>query len=291
MYKKKKLYLFRELFAIVLLFFKLFIPRQKLKILSIYFHNPPPQLLEKIIIYLNSKNYHIISLSELDEIIDQKQTNERVAFITLDDGWKNNIRLVEVVRKFKIPITIFVTTSAIEQGNFWFEYVGMNKTQNSKSIKKEKIGLFKLNESEFKSEIAKLQSGLNLVRSTLTENEVNELSKEPFITIGSHTVSHRALQYCKPIEQKNELMNSKIHLEKITNQNICYFSYPFGYYSEELKLLAKDCGYMLCFSTDTHHIELNNIDKLSIPRRCVNDDAGYYEALSKIFGIWYKIRK
>lgn len=63
-----------------------------------------------------------------------------------------------------------------------------------------------------------------------------------------------------------------------------------GDYSEELKILSKECGYELCFSCEIFPIELNNIDKYSIPRRCVNDDAEYYEALSKVYGIWDNIK-
>lgn len=289
---RRYIHYLRELFGLVLLLFKLFIPARKAKILSIYFHDPSPSLFERIINYLNANNYRIISLKQFNDIIDKKQLNEKIAVITIDDGWQNNIKLLDVVRKHNIPITIFVTTSAVEQGNFWFEYVGKNKKQNSLSIKKEMLRLFKLDENEFNSEIIKLKSSLRLlIRSALTEKEVIELSKEPFVTIGSHTVSHPSLPNNSLNAQINELINSKSYLEKITNQEINYFSYPFGHCSDQLKSLAKECGYMLCFTTGTNHIDLNHIDKLSIPRRCVNDNAGYYEALSKIFGIWYKVKK
>ena len=63
-----------------------------------------------------------------------------------------------------------------------------------------------------------------------------------------------------------------------------------GDYSDQLRNLSKECGYELCFSCETFPIELNKIDKYSIPRRCVNDDAGYYEALSKVYGIWDNVK-
>jgi peptidoglycan/xylan/chitin deacetylase (PgdA/CDA1 family) len=280
-----------ELFGLVLLLFKLFIPDRKLKILSIHFHDPSPRLFERIINYLDANNYRIISLKQFNDIIDKKQLNEKIAVITIDDGWQNNIKLLDVVKKYNVYITIFVTTSAIEQGNFWFEYVRKSKYQNAASLKKEKVRIKKLDENSFNLEILKLKSSIRLIRSALTKKELIQLSKEPLVTIGSHTVRHLSLPYSSYNAQKKELINSKIILERWTNQKINYFSYPSGDYSDQLKILAKECGYELCFSTETSHIELNKIDKFSIPRRCVNDNAGFYEALSKIYGIWYKIKK
>jgi hypothetical protein len=58
-----------------------------------------------------------------------------------------------------------------------------------------------------------------------------------------------------------------------------------------LKKLAKECGYKFCFTAETSNLDLTRIDRNSITRRCVNNDAGFFEALSKIYGIWYKIKK
>ena len=288
---RRYIYYLRELFGLVLLLFKLFIPARKFKILSIYFHDPSPRLFERIIKYLNANHYRVISMKQFNEIINKKQLNEKIAIITVDDGWQNNIKLLDVIRKSKVYITIFVTTSAVEQGNFWFEYVKKGKNKGEASIKKEKIRIKKLDENSFNAEIVALKSGISMDRSAFTKDELIQLSKEPLVTIGSHTVSHRSLLYSSYNVQKIELLNSKNILEGWIGKTINYFSYPSGDYSDQLKILAKECGYELCFSTETYPIELNEIDRFSIPRRCVNDNAGYYEALSKIFGIWYKIKK
>ena len=281
-------YHIRELFAFFLLLFKIFIPSGKFNILSIYFHNPPPVLFGKIINYLIVNKYKIISLKQFNDIIDKNQKNEKIAVITIDDGWQNNINLLDIVRKYKVHITIFITTSAVEQGNFWFEYV---TNKGGKSIKKEKIRIKKLDENSFNAELMALKSGVSLDKSAITKDELIRISKEPLVTIGSHSVSHHSLPYSSNYVQKVELLNSKKILEDWIGKTINYFSYPNGDYSDQLKTLAKECGYELCFSTETYHIELNEIDRFSIPRRCVNDNAGYFEALSKIFGIWYKIKK
>lgn len=291
MLNRKYIHYLRELFGLGLLLFKLFIPARKLKILSIYFHNPPAKLFERIINYLCKNNYRIISLKQFNSVIDKNQLNEKIAIISLDDGWQNNMKLIEVIRKYKVHVTIFITTSAIEQGNLWVEYVRKSINQKKASVKREKVRIKKLDENSFNIEINKIKSSKQLIRTILTKEELIQLSKEPLIKIGSHTVNHLSLPNKSFEVQKTELVDSKNTLEIWTGQKIIYFSYPSGDYTEELKKLAKECGYELCLSTETNHIGLNRIDKFSIPRRCVNDEAGFYEALSKIFGIWYKIKK
>jgi peptidoglycan/xylan/chitin deacetylase (PgdA/CDA1 family) len=280
-----------ELFGLVLLMFKLFIPARKIKILSIYFHNPSPKLFESIIKHLVVKGYRFISLEQFNVIIDTKQLNEKVAVITIDDGWQNNIELLEIIRKYKVYITIFVTTSAIENGNFWFEFVGIGKDKNGSYRKQEVIRIKKLNAQEYYAEISNLKSQVEIGRSALTREELLQMSKEKYVTIGSHTVSHISLPNKQIDVQKDELIDSKDILEEWTGKTVEYFSYPGGDYSEEQKELAKECGYKLCLTTETSYIDLNRIDKYSVPRRCVNDDAGFFEAVSKIYGIWYKIKK
>ena len=44
-------------------------------------------------------------------------------FITVDDGWASNLEnMVCIAQQEEVPITIFVSTEAIETGNYWFNY-------------------------------------------------------------------------------------------------------------------------------------------------------------------------
>ncbi len=288
---KQVKYYSRELFGLISLFFRLFIPSRKLKILSIYFHNPTPDLFESIIKHLNKRGYKFISLKQFNELIENRQLNEKVAIITIDDGWQKNLQLLDIVRRYKVFITIFITTSPVEEGNFWWEYVIKRERKNKISIEQELESIKNLDEKSFKAEIRRLKSSLNLERSALTKEEIIQLSNEQLVTIGSHSVSHPILTNNSNNVQKSELLDSKRTLESWTNQSINYFSYPNGNYSENLKVLAKECGYELCFIDDASYIDLNNIDKFSIPRMSIYDWGGYFEALSKIYGIWQKFHK
>lgn len=279
----------KDFLGLVLLIIRMFIPYRKRQILSIYFHNPSPILFERVIKHLSKNKYKFISLKQFEEIIRTKKLNQKIAVITIDDGFKNNLKLLDVVKKYNVYTTIFVTTSAIKEGNFWFEFVG-DEGQSKTSVTRKKILMKKMDENSFNIEINKLKAKTQLIRTALTEQELIKLNTNPLVAIESHTVTHPSLPYISENAQRIELMDSKIILEKLTNKEINYFSYPMGDYTEKLKILAKESGYKLCFSCETIPVELNKIDVFSIPRRCVNDDAGYYEALSKVYGIWDNIK-
>jgi poly-beta-1,6-N-acetyl-D-glucosamine N-deacetylase len=288
---RKYLHFSFEILGFVLLFFRIFIPARKQKILSVYFHNPPVGLFEKLIKYLIKKRYRFVSLDEFDEIINSKNTNEKIVICTIDDGWQNNLNLLNVIRKYQIPVTIFITTSAIETGNFWFDYIMERQDLSESQKKREVIRIKKLAADDYYNEILKLIESKEITRTVLTREELIGLSMEKHITIGSHTVSHICLPDKPPEIQERELLDSKKMLETWTGKVISYFSYPGGDYTEIQKKMAEQYGYKMCFTTETSHIEINNIDKYTIPRRCINDDAGFLEALAKLYGVWYWLKK
>lgn len=289
--KRVFIHYLKELVGLTLLFFKLLIPLSQLKILSIYFHDPSPSLFEMIIKYLHAKGYSFISLDQFNSLIDKKNINEKIAVITIDDGWQNNINLLGVIRRYKVPVALFITTSAIEDGNFWFEYVRLGESTNKTLLKREIIRIKKMNSEDYYTKIAVLKSGKKIKRSALTKEQLIQISKEEFVTIGSHTTSHISLPD-KPREvQIQELTDSKEILQNWTGKQIQYISYPSGDFKQEQQELAMECGYKLAFTTQTTSIDLNTIDRHAIPRRCINTEAGFFEALSKIYGIWYKIKK
>jgi poly-beta-1,6-N-acetyl-D-glucosamine N-deacetylase len=288
---RKHLHFSLELLGFVLLFFRTFIPAKKQKILSVYFHNPPADLFEKLTKYLLNKRYRFVSLDHFHDIINSKNTNEKIVIYTIDDGWQNNLNLLNVIRKYQVPVTIFITTSAIETGNFWFDCITERKDLSESQKKKEIIRIKKMAADDYYNEILKLIESKEVPRTVLTREELILLSMEKHITIGSHTVSHICLPGKPPEIQEIELLNSKQTLETWTGQVINYCSYPGGDYTEKQKEMAKQCGYKMCFTTETSNIEIDNIDKYSIPRRCINDDAGFLEALAKLYGVWYWFKK
>ena len=97
----------------------------------------------------------------------------------------------------------------------------------------------------------------------LNKKEIKYLNSLGMI-IGSHTESHTLLSRLSYKEQFKELKNSKIFLEKIINNTVDTFCYPYGgkisYNSNTLKILKK-LKYKLAYSTDHRDISLKDIEQ------------------------------
>ena len=79
----------------------------------------------------------------------------------------------------------------------------------------------------------------------LTKTEIIELSK--MFKITSHGITHRFLTNHKH-ESKKEILQSKMILENITNQNIDTFCYPEGKSDNDLQNYCKKVGYKYALS-------------------------------------------
>src|ERR1700757_4322402 len=62
---------------------------------------------------------------------------------------------------------------------------------------------------------------------TMTLDELRRLPID-LVTIGSHTISHRALPLLDEEEARVELLQSRRRLEELLNRKISLFSFPFG---------------------------------------------------------------
>src|SRR5690554_2873950 len=93
-------------------------------ILSIYFHNPSKKEFKSIVKWLIKREFRFLSLRELREIMTDEITFPKGAVvITVDDGWRTNeTNIVEIANKYRIPVTIFVSTEPVEQGAYWWSY-------------------------------------------------------------------------------------------------------------------------------------------------------------------------
>ena len=259
-------------------------------IVSIYFHNPSKILFDKLILWLIDSGYRFISLEELNFFITEKITSEKLAIITFDDGWNQNLELLESIEKYNVPVAIFMPIEAVKEGNYWWEYASQ-EGQYQYSHLKGNEDFKKLPNDLFTEKVSILKHNYNLKRSCITLEELRKISKLKLITIGSHTVTHPILNKCSPEKQENELIESKQTLSKWLNKEVDYLSYPNGDYDEHTIAIAKKCGYKLAFATTGGKIDVKNVNPYIIPRHCMNDNGGYFENISKISGIWQKLLK
>jgi peptidoglycan/xylan/chitin deacetylase (PgdA/CDA1 family) len=79
--------------------------------------------------------------------------------------------------------------------------------------------------------------------------ELQELVKDPLITIGNHTITHPSdLTKVDPDQQRREIFDAKAELEKQLGKKIDYFAYPEGNNDETTQGLVREAGHKMAFT-------------------------------------------
>lgn len=215
-----------------------------------------PQNFRQQINYLKD-NFQILRFED-----DWKYVDKPSIVITFDDGYADNyLEALPILEELKVPATIFLSSGLIgTQNEYWWdelERIILVKSSNNKCFKLEYNGVkYKWYTCSFEQRktmydelhpilksvnAEKRESYLNELRTwsetdsvgrtthtILTIEELINLSKSSYITIGAHTVTHSALSCLSAQEQEYEIEKSKKDLEDIIKKSVNVFSYPFG---------------------------------------------------------------
>ena len=260
------------------------------QILSLYFHNPSPKLFESCVKHLTRKSFTFLSSKMLEDIlINKKPINQKYVHITFDDGWKDNLKLLPVIEKYSVFITLFVTTNPVISGNFWFEYTAFLKSfQETRHLSRNKLK--KISNKERLDIITKIQSKTSLKRSALTTEELKKFSRNKYVTIGCHTVNHPITITCSNEELEYEYTYSKTQLEKWTKKEVNYFAYPNGDYNlRDIDMLRK-MKYKMAYNIKPNKIDFNT-DLFQIPRIAIDDNRSFLENRAKMYSTWEHVKE
>ncbi|MPQ46328.1 polysaccharide deacetylase family protein [Marinifilum sp. N1E240] len=270
---------------LLLIFKKSALKRFNNHVLSIYFHNPSPVLFKSIVRFLKAYQFKFISEKEYLEIVEESYSIlERMVFISFDDGWKGNLKLIKTIEKYQIPVSFFIPVEPVVTGNFWWEYTPAVLTDNINFLSVE--DLKKISNSERLQLINSAISKYDLKRSCVDLNELKSFNKHPLITIGSHTYHHPITLNCSNEELDFEYRESKKTLEKWLDTEIQSFSYPNGDFDQRDINLLKECGYKMAFTTNPN-LSIEG-DVFQIPRVSINSNGGTYENIARMLGVWHR---
>ena len=253
-----------------------------MKIISFYYHSPIVGGVEKIILYYQKRGYRFISVEELMGIICAgKKIKEKLAFLSLDDGWKQNYELLPVIEKYQVPICIFVSTQPVIEGNFWWEYVG--KVRDKQGVNEFKL----LPYDEFNRQLDEIKKTITLPRSAMTVDEVKKIAQHPLVSVQAHTVNHPILTSVPDDVLEMEMSDSKRVLEEWTGKKIIAFSYPNGRNTSRESDMARKY-YDIAFTTIQQHINMED-DIMLLPRYSLTGQ--WPRDLLKVKGIWWKLKE
>lgn len=109
----------------------------------------------------------------------------------------------------------------------------------------------------------------------LTYNKLNELQKDGLVDIGSHSLTHKPLISLSSQDARQEILNSKLILEKELKRPIVTFSYPFGATDNLIKKMVRECGYEVAVGTTYQRGKFEDDDIYMLKRMFVSKASKY----------------
>lgn len=254
-----------------------------------------------------ARHYNVVSLSTLLMNMREKRVAPRTVALTFDDGFSNNYSTAfPILRKYKVPATIFVTAGLVDTDNIiwtdtlacllerlWnseVDFLGVHyslcspddalaayraivsvlKTYHPAMIGREVAGLLKrtgITTEDLRDTV--------LYRNTrmLTRKQLEEMHASGLIEIGSHTLDHAIVSRLTDQEAYRQLLESKRTLEQYLGE-IRSFAYPNGGegdFSGVHRAMAEGVGYSAVLTSITGMVTYDS-DPLQLPRIGVGRD-------------------
>lgn len=226
--------------------------------------------------------FNVMPLAEAVHALANERMPPRAVAITFDDGYRSTHDLaLPILREFKLPATVFVTTGHLEDaGSMWNDIIleGVRRLAPA-PIDLTELGLGsyptltpadRVQSASALTECCKylspearlaltgklqalarhdLRQGLMLTADmvrTLSDNEVE---------IGGHTVTHPILTRIDDAAARREIVDNKKQLETIIGKPVTLFAYPNGKrgndYDARHVQMVKEAGYQAAFTTSS----------------------------------------
>ncbi len=227
-----------------------------------------------------AKTHNCLSVTQVRDCLASGSFPRNAVHITFDDGYKDNLELaLPVLERYQVPATIFVCSGLVDgQTRLWwheleyllssrsvieFKYNGQSfqlRTDSKKWLFESYDCLNQLFKSINPQEQALILEQLykpgetrySYAEQMLSWDQVRSLANHPLITIGAHTSKHSVLSVLSDEDLRHEILDSKLRLEEELQQEVKFFSYPYGEpehaFLREYEL-TRELGFSLAFTT------------------------------------------
>ena len=210
--------------------------------------------LESAIVALRRDRWDIVSLDEAMLRLAADSASHRFAVLTFDDGYRDTLtRALPVLERHRAPFTVYVPPDALTRElNCWWlglralfqrydtvEVAAMDARLECRDSAG-KIAAYTLAKQWVHQDYrrtAALDDSLSRYAISLgelndayflTSSELRDLARHPLVSIGAHSMSHRALANLEASEMEREMSASRQYLEQLLDRPVLHFAYPYG---------------------------------------------------------------
>jgi peptidoglycan/xylan/chitin deacetylase (PgdA/CDA1 family) len=251
---------------------------QRKRVTIIIYHDPDPELFARHLKQLR-RRYKCVRLRDLAAAIRSGSgwpLPAKALIITFDDGHSGNFRLMEVVRRYGVPVTIFLCTDIVgTTRGFWFKHV--DRAEALRAVP-DRDRLAFLESYGFDPDAPRPD------RDALSDGEIREMTG-PLVDFQSHTASHPILTQCADAKARAEIFDSRRVLIEKYGFDAYAIAYPNGAHSDRVVQIARDAGYS-CGLTTERGFNSPRTDPLRLRRIGIGDQDGIDALVVKSSGFW-----
>jgi peptidoglycan/xylan/chitin deacetylase (PgdA/CDA1 family) len=257
-----------------------------------------------------------LPVSEIAGALESGNLPPGAVGITFDDGYADLLACVKpVLIDRQVPATVFATPGYLGREFWWEELhrivrsipwpeelklsIGERRyrwriPEGNGTGRKQKIThdlgvlLEPLPEAQRRNVFDQLRElfGVAIVRPgevvrSLSVDEILQLSRDGWIDVGSHSMTHRSLAGIPEYDQQLEIKESKVRLEAILGRPVPGFSYPHGVFSGEICARVQQAGYRFACGSYNDIVHRRS-DPFHLPRFWIPDWDG------EMFGNWLR---
>ncbi len=213
-----------------------------------------PEFLERFIADAQQRGYTFVSLDRIREALQAGEGNQLLA-LTFDDGYRDNFtRAYPILKHLGIPFSVYVTTAFPDDDAVLWWYAIEQMLQEHEQVmladgselpchtSQEKLDAFvSLRQLIMALPGDGLGERVNALFAharfdwpricaahALRWTDIEELSRDPLVTIGAHTVSHPVLCALPEQQVRAEMRESRERIETHIGTSVTHFCYPFG---------------------------------------------------------------
>ncbi|HEY0866685.1 MAG TPA: polysaccharide deacetylase family protein [Fimbriimonas sp.] len=204
-------------------------------------HYVHPRLFERQVRLLRLLGYQTVGLDSLFE----EPLPKKPLVVTFDDGYENYFaNALPILKRHGFRATVFLVAGLIGDLNRWDADRG------------------------------------DIPERLMTAEQILAAEKEG-TEFGSHTKTHADLVAVRTEVARDEIAESKVHIERLLGHPIGTFCYPYGRKTEATEDLVRQAGYRVACSTQGG-VNTPETNRLSLRRTNMRKDTHSYVLLYKL---------
>jgi peptidoglycan/xylan/chitin deacetylase (PgdA/CDA1 family) len=189
--------------------------------------------------------------------ISELSIEGKYALLTVDDGYYNNVRWLDVMKEFQVPAIFFVCTSHIQSGNaFFWDVLWRERMSRRAALPKihAEIEWLKSLPHQAREDYLVNEFGAQCLESVgdfdrpFRPAELHEFACAYGVYLGAHTRHHDNLCLLPRSAAETEIVGSVDDLEQITGRKSSMFSYPLGGSNQKVQSLVEAAGIRYAFT-------------------------------------------